>query len=164
MTGWASDTAISGFPLTPYFNGPSTQHIDYIAPAYFHQFADFLAAEDSAAYNWNIYKFRRATASSDWLMGQLLDNSLHIPFAGNVDISDSNEATITNFNEGEDFRLGWRTILNRIWNGNPGYSWNPETHQIQPGVSNTYESDIGNRFARFLWDTRQVPWNNDCMT
>ena len=27
---------------------------------------------------------------------------------------------------------------------------------------NTFELDIGKRYARFLWDQRQAPWNNEC--
>ncbi|MGD9202570.1 MAG: FN3 associated domain-containing protein, partial [Chitinispirillia bacterium] len=75
-----------------------------------------------------------------------------------------NEATFTSFSDGEDFRLAWRTILNYVWHGNPDFTWDPEKHQIIKGKSNSYEKDIGKRFAKFLWDTRQSPWNNPCVT
>ena len=162
LTGWATGTAQSGFPKPPEFKGPGDQHIDYTAPAYFHQFADFLAKEDSAQYAWNIYQFRRAAASSDWLMGQLLTVSDQLPFAGWVALSGANQATFSKYNEGEDFRNSWRTILNYVWHGTPSYSWNPENHQIITGTQNNYERDIGLRYAKFLWDARQSPWNNGC--
>jgi uncharacterized repeat protein (TIGR01451 family) len=163
LTNWAKNTAISGIPKPPEMPGPQQQYADYMAPSYFHQFANFLAGIDSAKYAWNINQFRRAEASSDWLMGQLLSNPQYIPNAGRVDyIDSSNMAKFSKFNEGEDFRLGWRTILNRVWNGNPSTSWDPVAHQVKPGTSNTYEQDIGKRYARFLWDRRQQPWQNGC--
>jgi len=161
LTGWANNTSVSGFPRRPDCAGPTAQHIDYAAPAYFRAFADFLAKEDSVKYAWNIYQFRRAEASSDWLMGKMLDNERMIPMAGWVELSADNVPTFTNFNEGEDFRCAWRTILNEVWHGNPPYTWDPKTHQIKNGA-NSFELDIGKRYARFLWDQRQDPWNNEC--
>ncbi|MBN1578353.1 MAG: DUF11 domain-containing protein [Chitinispirillaceae bacterium] len=163
LTDWAKDTATSGLPKPPQLAGPTPQYADYMAPAYFTQFADFLAGQDSVKYAWNILQFRRAAASSDWLMGQLLNNTRYIPFAGQVSFAESTStATFTNNNLGEDFRLGWRTILSRVWNGNPASTWDPATHQVQPGVPNTFEQDIGKRYARFLWDARQEPWGSSC--
>jgi hypothetical protein len=78
-----------------------------------------------------------------------------------VELSADNVPTFTNFNEGEDFRCAWRTILNEVWHGNPPYTWDPKTHQIKNGA-NSFELDIGKRYARFLWDQRQDPWNNEC--
>jgi len=163
LTGWASDMATSGLSILPEHKGPSRQHIDYTAPSYFKAFADFLAQEDSSKYAWNIYQFRRAEASSDWLMGQILHNEKMIPFAGWVDLDENNNATFTTFSDGEDFRLAWRTILNPMWYGDPNYTWNPETHQVQQGEPNSFESDVGKRYARFLWDSRQEPWNYSCV-
>lgn len=163
LTDWASDKTRSGLPRTPEHKGPSQQHIDYAAPSYFHAFADFLSHEDSAKYAWNIKQFRRAEASSDWLMGQMLTNEKMIPSAGWVELSKDNVPTYTNFSDGEDFRLAWRTILNAMWYGNPQSSWDPQSHQIKIGTSNSYEQDIGKRYARFLWDSRQAPWNKPCI-
>jgi len=163
LTRWAA-TPRDGVPKPANFLGPAKQHIDYTAPAYFHEFANFLAKEDSVKYAWNIRQFRRATASSDWLMGQFLKNPSHIPFAGWVELSGDTVATFSQFNEGEDFRCPWRTILNYLWSGDIGYSWDPKSHQVVPGVTNTYERDIGMRYAKFLWDPRQSPWNNGCVT
>jgi uncharacterized repeat protein (TIGR01451 family) len=163
LTSWASDLSKSGFSKPPQHKGADMQHIDYAAPSYFHAFADFLANEDSAKYAWNIYQFRRAEASSDWLIGQMLENEKMIPFAGWVELSDDNVATFTNFSDGEDFRCAWRTILNAVWYGNPKSSWDPVAHQVKHGVGNTYEQSIGKRYARFLWDSRQAPWNNACV-
>ncbi len=162
MTAWAGDRSATGFTKPAQDPGPKTQHFDYAAPAYFTQFADFLAAEDSAAYAWNIYQFRRAAASSDWIMGQLLENEAHIPFAGDVSLSAANRATFTAYSDGEDFRLAWRTILNYMWHGNPSSTWDPVTHQVLEETPNSFERDIGLRYARFLWDARQSPWSNAC--
>lgn len=162
LTNWASNTSVSGFSRKPDCAGPTPQHIDYAAPAYFRAFADFLAEEDSAKYAWNIYQFRRAEASSDWLMGKMLDNESMIPMAGWVELSADNVPTFTTFSDGEDFRCSWRTILNELWHGNPQYSWDPKTHQIKNGAKNSFEMDIGKRYARFLWDQRQDPWNSEC--
>jgi uncharacterized repeat protein (TIGR01451 family) len=165
LTNWDRNLAQTGFTKIQEPSGPSEVHIDYAAPAYFHQFADFLAAEDSVKYAWNVFQFRRATASSDWLMGQLYNaNPMNIPYAGWVALSGSNQATFSQFNEGEDFRCAWRTILNACWHGDLDYSWDPQTHQITPGVVSTSEREFGLRFAKFLWDTRQSPWNNGCVT
>lgn len=162
LTNWASNTSVSGFSRKPDCAGPTPQHIDYAAPAYFRAFADFLAEEDSAKYAWNIYQFRRAEASSDWLMGKMLDNESMIPMAGWVELSADNVPTFTTFSDGEDFRCSWRTILNELWHGNPQYTWDPKTHQIKNGAKNSFEMDIGKRYARFLWDQRQDPWNSEC--
>ncbi|MBN1130014.1 MAG: hypothetical protein JXA71_13565, partial [Chitinispirillaceae bacterium] len=166
LSGWATaqNTATIGITKRVEQPGPTNQHIDYTAPAYFHQFADFLAEEDSSKYAWNIFQFRRATASSDWLLGQLYQaNPRNIPFAGWVQLSASNQAAFSQFNEGEDFRCAWRTILSYVWHGNPSYSWDPATHNVIPGTPNTHERDIGLRYAKFLSDNRQSPWNNACV-
>jgi len=162
LTSWASDINVSGFPRKPDASGGTPQHIDYNSPSYFRAFADFLSQEDSAKYAWNIKQFRRGEASSDWLMGKMLDNEKMIPFAGWVSLSSDNTPSYTSFSDGEDFRCAWRTILNEVWYGNPSYTWDPKTHQIKPGVKNSFEQDIGKRYARFLWDGRQDPWNNAC--
>jgi uncharacterized repeat protein (TIGR01451 family) len=163
QTSWAANPAVTGFGKPPYQTSATKQHIDYNAPAYFHEFADFLSKEDSAAYAWNIFQFRRAEASSDWLMGQFLPNPSMIPIAGWVDVSPTNVATISRFQEGEDFRLPWRTVLNPLWHGNPSSTWDPATHLVKNQTPNSYEQDIGKRFAKFLWDTRQSPWNQPCI-
>ena len=164
LTAWATDTVTSGLPKPPQNQGPTKQHADYMAPAYFNQFAEFLAGIDSATYAWNIRQFRRAAAASDWLMGKLLDNPADVPFAGDVELSAENRPTFTAFSDAEDFRLAWRTILNYLWHGNPASTWNPVTHQAVAGSQNSFERDIGIRYANFLWDTRQNPWNNSCET
>jgi uncharacterized repeat protein (TIGR01451 family) len=163
LTDWASDISRSGFSKPPQHLSAEKQHIDYNAPSYFRAFANFLEREDATKYAWNIYQFRRAEASSDWLMGQMLKNEKMIPFAGYVELSKDNVPTYTNFSDGEDFRLAWRTILNAVWYGNPESTWDPVTHQVKQGTPNSYESDIGKRYARFIWDSRQEPWNEPCM-
>ncbi|HMA65316.1 MAG TPA: glycosyl hydrolase family 8, partial [Chitinispirillaceae bacterium] len=164
LTPWANDLSKSGFSKPPsYFAEADKQHIDYAAPSYFHAFADFLANEDSVKYAWNIYQFRRAEASSDWLIGQMLNNEKMIPFAGWVELLNDTLAEFTNFSDGTDFRCAWRTILNAVWHGNPKSSWDPVAHQVKHGVENAYEQSIGKRYARFLWDSRQAPWNSTCV-
>jgi uncharacterized repeat protein (TIGR01451 family) len=163
-TDWASDKTRSGFSITPEGKGPQTTYVDYSSPSYFHAFADFLANEDSTKYAWNIKQFRRAEASCDWIIGQMLKNEKMIPFAGRVSISSDNVPTFTTFNSGEDFRYAWRTIMNSMWYGNPTSTWDPVSHQVKANVGNSYEQDIGKRYARFLWDSRQAPWLNAGIT
>lgn len=164
LTSWATDTTQSGFPRKPEAAGPNTQWVDYIAPAYFHAMAELLTKEDASSYTWNIKQFQRCDASSDWLMGQLFSsNPAAIPDAGHVDMSTDTKPIFSNVGMGEDFRLAWRTILNYVWYGNPSYTWDPVAHQLKAATPNSFEHDIGQRYAKFLWDQRQAPWNNTCI-
>jgi gliding motility-associated-like protein/uncharacterized repeat protein (TIGR01451 family) len=126
-------------------------HVDYVAPAYFKEFGEFLkVAGDSNDKTWNIPQFLRAEASSDWFMGQLYDKGANtVPIAGWVELDAANKATFTNYVEGEDFRYAWRTILNNTWHGDPTVTWNPTTHQTT-AVGNSFNKDMGNRFSKFL--------------
>ncbi|MBN2037665.1 MAG: DUF11 domain-containing protein [Chitinispirillaceae bacterium] len=165
LSGWATaqNTATIGITKRVEQPGPTAQYFDYTAPAYFHAFADFLAEVDSAAYAWNIFQFRRAEASSDWLIGKLYQaNPRNLPICGNVTLSDTTPSFTFTGNMGEDFRLGWRTILNQMWHGTPASSWNPSTHVVVQNRTNTYVLDMANRYAKFLWDSRQSPWNKTC--
>ena len=164
LTNWASNTAQSGFSKPPNYAGPQTEYIDYAAPSYFHEFANYLSQENASLYAWNIKQFQRCEASSDWLMGQMLSNSSMIPFAGHVSLDANNVPTFGNVQDGEDLRLAWRTILNYVWHGNPSSSWDPAAHQVKTGIANSFEHDIGQRYAKFLWDTRQSPWGNPCIS
>jgi uncharacterized repeat protein (TIGR01451 family) len=144
LTGWATGMC----PQGPEFAGPSGTRIDYAAPSYFKCFGDFLQSNGNAGdVPWNINQFRRAEASSDWLMGQMNSQGL-IPVAGTVTLTGATPV-FSSFIDGEDFRASWRTILNYLWNGNPTTSWNPTTHQVVAGA-NTYERDLGISFAAFL--------------
>ncbi|MBN1758979.1 MAG: hypothetical protein JW863_11705 [Chitinispirillaceae bacterium] len=166
LSGWSTqaNTAQIGISQRVEQPGPTAQYFDYTAPAYFHAFADFLAEEDSAKYSWNIFQFRRAAASSDWLIGELYNaDPKNIPISGNVSLSGTAATFLFSGNMGEDFRLGWRTILNYLWHGTPAGTWNPQTHLVEPGTENSYELDMANRYARFLWDRRQSPWNHGCV-
>jgi uncharacterized repeat protein (TIGR01451 family) len=124
-------------------------YIDYVAPSYFRAFADFLESENPVTYAWNIYQFRRAEASSDWLMGQIYAKGLY-PTGGHFTVNaDGSQTTFgDDASPGEDARNPWRTIANYIWYGNPTTSWNPVTHQVVPGA-NTYEYDNAMRLANF---------------
>jgi gliding motility-associated-like protein/uncharacterized repeat protein (TIGR01451 family) len=150
----------SGDPLwCPEFAGPTQLHIDYAAPAYFYSFRNVMSAE--ALDPWEINQMYRAEASSDWIMGKLLDNPAGVPHAGWAAVNGSN-VTFSSFNLGEDFRAAWRTILNYVWHGDPDYTWDPVTHTVQAGVPNSFEQLIGKRFSGFVKDQRQAPWGNPC--
>lgn len=154
LTDWASNKCPNG----PEFKGPSQQHFDYLAPAYFRAFAQISQTEGEPQAN--IDQFKRAEASSDWLMGKLLDKPALLPMAGWVSLTDTTPS-YSNFTDGEDFRAGWRTILNYVWHGNANTTWNPATHTLS-NKPNTFERDIALRFARFLKDPTAAPWNNAC--
>lgn len=161
LTEWASNDPV----WCPEFKGPQDLHVDYVAPAYFHHFAKFLEDEggEPEDIDWNLNQLLRAEASSDWLVGQHYQNSpASILSAGWVALDANNNATFSRFNEGEDFRFAWRTALNYMWNGNPETTWNPETHQVEPGA-NSFERDMAIRHARFLKDPGQAPWSNICV-
>jgi gliding motility-associated-like protein/uncharacterized repeat protein (TIGR01451 family) len=126
-------------------------HVDYVAPAYFKEFAKFLETQgDPNDKIWNIPQFLRAEASSDWFMGQLYNQDANtVPIAGWVELDAANKATFSNDDNGEDFRYAWRTILNNTWHGDPTVTWNPTTHQTIAG-GNSFNKDMGNRFSKFL--------------
>ena len=144
LTSWSTGST----PTCPEFAGPAGTRIDYAAPSYFKCLGDFLQSEGNAGdVAWNINQFRRAEASSDWLMGQLNGQGL-IPVTGTVTFTGA-APVFSNYIDGEDFRASWRTVLNYVWNGNPTTSWNPTTHAVVAG-GNTYERDLGISFATFL--------------
>src|SRR5690606_8344475 len=91
----------------------------------------------------------RAEASSDWLMGKLYEQGLH-PQAGNVSVNaDGSSVSFSNVIPAEDFRLPIRTIINPMWHGAPVNTWNPVTHEVQPGT-NQYELNNARRLAEFV--------------
>jgi len=166
LSGWSTPANTPQVGITKRVEqpGPTAQYFDYTAPSYFHAFADFLSDEDSARYAWNILQFRRAEASTDWLIGEMYKASpKNIPISGNVAVSGTTATFKFTGNMGEDFRLGWRTTLNYLWHGTPTGTWNPATHQVEWGKTNTYEQDMAKRYAEFLWDARQSPWNHACV-
>jgi gliding motility-associated-like protein len=168
QTTWAQNnpTDFNGIKVVPEFQGSTIQHIDYNAPSYFREFRDILkqvASEDPSLVGseteWEQNQFKRAEASSDWLIGQLIAKNSHaIPTAGNCSMDANNIPTFSNFNEGEDYRCSWRNICNYMWHGNPEYTWNPTSHQALSG-GNTYEHDAAVRMAKFLNDPAH--WNPD---
>jgi len=167
LTGWSQNMlnlATIGVNTRVETAGPEFLYFDYSAPAYFRQFADYMEAENAAAYAWNISQFRRAEASCDWLMGKLYSqNPKNIPMVGQVRLDKDTIPVFVNYNEGEDFRSGWRTVLNYMWHGNPRYTWDPVNHAII-NRANTFQRDMGQRYAKFLWDRRPT-WNgNKCET
>lgn len=162
---------LEGVGLVPEFGGSSTNHhMDYNAPAYYREFHDLLLSlsnELGVTNEWEAEQFRRAEASSDWLIGQLIAKSPYsVPTAGWCTVNnDGSETTFNNFNEGEDFRTPWRNISNYVWHGNPKYSWNPVSHQAEK-KANTYEYDAAVRLSNYMNDP--MNWNdslgNSCYT
>ena len=153
---------VEGISLVPEFVGPTQHHIDYNAPAYYREFHDLLLSlskELEATNEWEAEQFRRAEASSDWLIGQLIAKSPYsVPFAGWCTVNDDgSKTTYKNFNEGEDFRTPWRNISNYVWHGNPKYSWNPATHKVEDG-DNVFEYDAAVRLSNYLNDP--MNWND----
>lgn len=147
-----------GFTVLPERTGGAQNHNDYFAPAYFKAFGDVLQTETDTY--WRINQYRRAEASSDWVMGQAYAQG-QIPWSGWYAINGTT-ATITTFiRDGEDFRYGWRTILNYLWHGAPTINWNPATHQVAPGT-NTYNLDMARRFTAFMKNTNASPYSNPC--
>lgn len=168
QTGWASKKEnyiknAEGVLVYPEFEGGEKQHVDYVAPAYFREFHDLLislGSELGASNGWEAEQFRRAEASSDWLIGDLIGkNKYSLPTAGWSEVSDDGTTTsYTNFNEGEDYRCPLRTISNYVWHGNPDYTWNPVSHQVKDG-GNTYEYDAAIKLSKYMADPAH--WNED---
>ena len=82
------------------FTGPQQMYVDYMAPAYFHQFRKIIEEESgnspSAEELWAIDQLKRGEASSDWIMGQIQQSEKTIPFIGSASISDENVVTFGN--------------------------------------------------------------------
>jgi uncharacterized repeat protein (TIGR01451 family) len=147
-----------GYTVLPERTGGDQNYVDYHAPAYFRDFADMLQAEGQPS--WSINQYRRADASCDWVMGQAYAQGF-IPWIGRYQVTGTTVNFATFNSGGEDFRYGWRTILNYLWHGAPNYTWNPNTHQNTAGT-NTYNLDMAKRFATFLHNTENAPYNNTC--
>ncbi|HEX2958741.1 MAG TPA: glycosyl hydrolase family 8 [Chitinispirillaceae bacterium] len=166
FSGWSTQANLASIGINKRVEqaGPNKQFFDYTAPSYFRAFADFLSKEDSAKYAWNIFQFRRAEASSNWLIGKQYQSSpKNLPISGGVEITDTTPTFYYTGDLGEDFRLGWRTILNHLWYGNPTSSWNPKTHLVENNKPNTDLYKMAIRYANYIWDSRQAPWNNTCV-
>ncbi len=158
---WSEETtwAQTGYKgLMPERSGGETNYVDYHAPAYFHSFANALQKEGISP--WAVEQYKRAEASCDWVMGQAYAQG-YIPWIGKYAISGT-AVTFSKFEAtGEDFRYGWRTILNHLWNGAPTTTWNPVTHQYESGTNN-YQKDMAIRFANFLHHPENAPYSNAC--
>lgn len=159
LTNWAVPT----YNSIPNQNGGNTMvYFDYNAPAWLKQYRVLLESENDNPFL--ISQLKRGEASADWLMGELYSqNPQNIPVCGEV----KSTATPTEFEFhsaqfSEDFRAGWRTVLNYVWHDNPTYTWNPVTHEVEENNPNTYEKDMGLRFAKFLKNPQSAPWNNPC--
>lgn len=160
ITTWRSTQ--KDYPdITPYtILGNYNGFFDYMAPAYYHEFAKWLE-EEGEGTDWQINQYKRGEASSDWLMGEAYKQGL-IPSIGHFYFDeDETKVIFKNFNTGEDFRAAWRTILNYLWHGNPETTWNPKTHQIDT-VGNTFQRDMAIRYAEFMRKPTTGNDNKDC--
>lgn len=159
LTRWAVDNGYLG--MTPEVN-QQDYFYDYSAPAWFKQFRFFLEEENERPFLRDQYQ--RVEASCDWLMGEhYKDSELSIPYLGQVKWEGGTEFSFDNFiPDGEDFRGSWRTVMNAVWHENPTYTWNPNTHQVDLGITNSFEQDMGKRYAKFLKNNQGEPWNNPC--
>ncbi|MCQ2189404.1 MAG: glycosyl hydrolase family 8 [Paludibacteraceae bacterium] len=153
VTDWATEnkTEYDGVTLIPEYAGtPSYSHADYLAPAYYYEFYKLLDEINTESdKEWLKRQFLRATASSDWIMGNWLEqDDKYLPYAEEYTINDDNTVTLKSGNQGGRFRSVWRTSLNYIWHGNPNFTWNPETHQVED-KPNTYEQTVCKRAAAY---------------
>lgn len=159
ITQWrATQTVYPGITPQNMMCGTSFDHADYVAPAYYNEFAKYLEEEGEGTGRtrpWLINQYKRAEASSDWLIGQCYDQGYIASFGGATTISlNGDQVKFSQFSEGEDFRFAMRTILNYMWHGNPETTWNPKTHLVDDG-GNTFEYDMAMRHAEFL----KKPWS-----
>ncbi len=117
---------------------PNASFASYIAPAYYRSFADFL--ESNNGTQWTIEQFKRAEASTEWLMGQAYAQG-KLPYLGSF-LPNSTGVVFTETDpaqgktDGESFRMAWRTIINELWRGQGRYVWDPATHQYTAGSTN----------------------------
>lgn len=153
---------VEGISLIPEYPGPNVHFIDYNAPAYYREFHDLLLSlskELGVTNEWEAEQFRRAEASSDWLIGQLMAKSPYsVPTAGKCTVNE--DGSVTTFEKAgalTDIRTAWRTISHYVWHGNPKYSWNPVTHQVEDG-ENSFEYGAAVRFSNYLNDP--MNWND----
>ena len=154
ITQWrATQTDYPGISPSNIKCGNPFDHADYVAPAYYNEFAKYLEEEGEGTGRtrpWLINQYKRAEASSDWLIGQAYKQGKYAFFGGPTQIAlDGSSVQFSQFSDGEDFRFAMRTILNYLWHGNPTTSWNPKTHQVDAG-GNTYEYDMAIRHAQFM--------------
>lgn len=152
ITNWANGGQIEkdGVTIIPESSGPGQGHTDYLAPAYYYEFYKLLDEIDTESdKEWLRSQFLRATASSDWIMGNWLEqNDKYLPYSENYKINGDTSVTFIAGNVGGRFRSVWRTSLNYVWHGNPEFSWNPKTHQIED-KTNTYEKTVCERAAAY---------------
>ncbi|SFX69315.1 glycosyl hydrolase family 8, partial [Cytophaga hutchinsonii] len=157
VTNWRYSAANTIYPWAKTKPDPiqvNSKYVDYNAPAYFEEFAKFLAANGGTP--WEINQCYRCAASGDWTIKQMYDKGM-IASAGNYTLSDDGAtSTFGPFSAGEDFRMAWRTILNYVWHGNPTTTWNPVTHQTT-AAGNTFEYDMAVRHKEFLKFPNALP-------
>lgn len=164
ITDYVSNNPINmdGTNIVPEFAGPCVMHTDYLAPAYFYEFYELLnEIKPSLFSEYEINQFKRCAASCDWVVGNWISQAPKNIFVGEEAKIEGDKVSLEAGNQGGRFRSSWRTALNYMWHGNPDYTWNPITHQVEDG-GNTYEYDGSVRFANFMNDP-QTSGNSDCL-
>jgi len=144
--------------------GDGNSHTDYCAPSYYNEFAKWLEEDNKKnpdpSNEWRINQYKRAEASSDWLMGEAYKQGLY-PSLGNTKIKNDTVVSFDRFSEGEDFRTSWRTVLNYLWHGNPATTWDPKAHQVKDGT-NTFEKDMALRYAELMKNPKDRNGDVEC--
>lgn len=152
ITDWAIENPIEkdGVTYIPEYRGPVSGHTDYLSPAFCYEFYKLLDEVDTESdKEWLKSRFLRATASADWIMGSWLEqNEKNLPYSEMYTIDKDNVVTFEAGNLGGRFRSVWETSLNYVWHGNPNFTWNPESHQVED-KPNTYEQTVCKRAAAY---------------
>ena len=159
LTDWAT----GGYKGIARQNGGNTMvYFDYSSPAWLKEFRTLLETENDSPFF--ISQLKRGEASSDWLMGLLYSqNTSNVAVCGGVNSTASaSNFTFSSSQYSEDFRAGWRTVLNYVWHDNPTYTWDPVAHEVVESSANAYEYNMGTRFSKFLKNNQASPWNNTC--
>lgn len=152
-TNWGATLPIN--PSTEVFANDYNQDGfgSYIAPAYYRSFAKFL--EDNGGTTWSIEQYKKAEASSEWIMEQNHAQG-RLPFAGAYDVDGANVTfkagdPTQGKSDGEAFRMAWRTVLNYVWRGDGIYGWDPTTHSYDLS-GNTAMKDNADELAAYIAD------------
>lgn len=165
ITRWASENPqnIDGVMTIPEYAGTCIMHVDYLPSGYFDEFYklfNLLKHPDVTEYEIN--QFKRCAASSDWIVGNWVNQKSTNIFMGELlEIKNNNTVVLQPGNQGGRFRSAWRTALNYTWHGNPDYSWDPDTHQWIEG-GNEYELQASKQLSGYMNSPQK--WGNvDCV-
>jgi len=103
----------------------------------------------------------RVAASSDWLIGQLYNQSdKMLPLASTFVVSEDYILSARN-DAFASPSWAWANAMDYVWHGNAQQIWNPSSHLVSAGESSV-QKNMALRFAQFLKDPQAEPWNNNC--